>query len=79
MTNTQPPAECTHGLSFDKEAAEKMLDEWHPETALDLVLGNPQVIAVRRRWPRLDGTCPLGCGFCGIAYASMDHYRAGDW
>lgn len=34
---------------------------------------------IRRRWPRLDGTCPLGCGFDGIAYASTLHYVAGDW
>lgn len=34
---------------------------------------------VRRRWPRLDGRCPLGCGYCGIAYASGAHYVHGDW
>lgn len=34
---------------------------------------------VRRRWPRLQGKCPKGCGFVGIAYASMLHYISGDW
>jgi len=34
---------------------------------------------VRRRWPRLDGVCPLGCGFRGVAYASFIHYLCGDW
>jgi len=34
---------------------------------------------VRRRWPRLDGACPLGCGYVGIGYASMAHYVCGDW
>lgn len=34
---------------------------------------------VRQRWPRLDGPCPLGCGYSGIAYASMAHYVCGDW
>ena len=34
---------------------------------------------VRRRWPRGWGPCPLGCGFHGIAYASFEHYIAGDW
>jgi hypothetical protein len=34
---------------------------------------------VRRRWPRLDGACPLGCGYRGIAYASHAHQTAGDW
>ncbi len=34
---------------------------------------------VRRRWPRLHGTCPMGCGFVGIAYASAMHYIMGDW
>lgn len=34
---------------------------------------------VRRRWPRLQGPCPKGCGFCGIGYASAMHYIMGDW
>lgn len=34
---------------------------------------------VRRRWPRLFGKCPKGCGFEGIAYASLEHYVIGDW
>lgn len=34
---------------------------------------------VRKRWPRLDGLCPLGCGYNGIAYASKEHYVMGDW
>lgn len=34
---------------------------------------------VRRRWPRLMGVCPKGCGFSGIAYASGEHYACGDW
>lgn len=34
---------------------------------------------VRRRWPRLHGPCPKGCGFNGIAYASRAHMIAGDW
>lgn len=34
---------------------------------------------VQRRWPRLYGDCPLGCGFSGIGYASYAHYISGDW
>jgi len=34
---------------------------------------------VRKRWPRLDGECPKGCGYRGIAYASMAHCVCGDW
>lgn len=34
---------------------------------------------VRRRWPRLFGLCPKGCGYRGIAYASIAHYICGDW
>lgn len=34
---------------------------------------------VRLLWPRLCGDCPKGCGFSGIAYASMAHFIAGDW
>jgi hypothetical protein len=38
-----------------------------------------EAFQVRRRWPRLFGLCPEGCGFNGIAYASGEHYVAGDW
>lgn len=34
-------------------------------------------VEVKRRWPRLEGLCPLGCGFCGVAYASLKHYLVG--
>lgn len=34
---------------------------------------------VRKRWPRLHGPCPKGCGFVGIAYASTLHFVMGDW
>lgn len=33
---------------------------------------------VRRRWPRYYGPCP-DCGEDVIGYASMSHYRWGDW
>ena len=34
---------------------------------------------IRKRWPRLHGECPKGCGFSGIGYASYAHYIYGDW
>ena len=34
---------------------------------------------VREKYPRLFGTCPKGCGYVGIAYASFAHYVYGDW
>ena len=34
---------------------------------------------VRERFPRLNGLCPLGCGYTGIYYASKGHYIFGDW
>lgn len=34
---------------------------------------------IRARWPRLDGPCPRGCGFTGIAYASQAHLVMGGW
>lgn len=34
---------------------------------------------IRRRWPRLFGLCPKGCGYDGIYYASYAHYVYGDW
>ena len=57
-----PPPGCSHGVTFDEEAA-KPLSEGE----------------IRKRWPRLCGPCPLGCGFTGIAYASLAHYVYGDW
>lgn len=33
---------------------------------------------VRKRWPRFQGRCP-DCGELVIAYASLEHYVAGDW
>lgn len=37
------------------------------------------VCEIRKRWPRLFGVCPLGCGFDGIGYASWEHHVYGDW
>jgi hypothetical protein len=34
---------------------------------------------IRKRWPRMSGVCPKGCGFYGAAYASYEHYIAGNW
>lgn len=33
--------------------------------------------AIRQRWPRFFGEC--ACGYHGIAYASWEHFIAGDW
>lgn len=40
---------------------------------------NLSVQQIRKRWPRLMGACPKGCGFNGIGYASYAHYICGDW
>lgn len=61
-TTKLDPVTCTHGVTFDEDAA-KHLDAHE----------------VRKRWPRLFGKCPKGCGFDGIGYASMAHYVYGDW
>lgn len=61
--------ECDHGVTFDEAA-------WKAPTPLSSCLDAHEV---RERWPRLDGLCPLGCGYRGIAYASMTHFVAGDW
>lgn len=70
---------CDHGVTFDAEAARKILADWRPKDDVDWIMGNPAHIEVRKRWPRLFGPCPRGCGFNGIAYASLEHMRAGDW
>jgi len=73
---------CDHGLSFDLEAAKKLLEAPAPSSgdpALDFVMGHPAHDEIKRRWPRLGGLCPKGCGYNGIAYASYEHYIYGDW
>lgn len=56
--------ECDHGVHFNAEIA----------SAYEMTFEE-----IRRHYPRLDGECPKGCGFCGIAYASQAHYVYGDW
>lgn len=45
----------------------------------DKVAESMDVAEIRKRWPRLNGPCPLGCGYVGIYYASRAHYVYGDW
>lgn len=73
------PSACDHGLVFDREEAKRILGDWVPQDAADFIVGNPQRAEVRKRFPRLHGVCPKGCGFTGIAYASFEHYIYGDW
>ncbi len=72
-------SECSHGLTFDEAEARKLSENWKPKDEIDFVMGDPSCHEVRKRWPRLHGVCPLGCGFDGIAYASYSHYIYGDW
>jgi hypothetical protein len=74
-----PPERCDHGVTFDEDAARALLGDWQPKDAVEFVAGNRAASEVRKRWPRLYGTCPKGCGFSGIAYASHAHYIMGDW
>lgn len=64
MKCAAPLAECDHGVVFDEDAAEAEQLSSHE---------------IQKRWPRLTGLCPLGCGFNGIGYASFKHYVYGDW
>lgn len=70
---------CDHGIVFDIDEARRILGDWSPSTPHEFVLGNPRHSDVRKRFPRLNGPCPLGCGFSGIGYASAEHYAYGDW
>lgn len=72
-------SECDHGIVFDEEEAKKILAGWKPSNEVEFVAGNPASAEIRRRWPRLFGLCPKGCGFNGIGYASFAHYTMGDW
>mgnify|MGYP006308533931 CR=1 FL=1 len=70
---------CDHDLVFDEEEAARILGEWQPQSIVEHIAGNPKHAEVRKRFPRLFGPCPKGCGFYGIAYVSWEHYRMGDW
>lgn len=73
---------CDHGIIFNKEEASKLLNEMpsiEKDPLLVFVMSSPAHSEIRKRWPRLNGSCPKGCGFKGIAYASYDHYIYGDW
>lgn len=76
-------AACDHGVVFDKDAAADLFDEAPTYPNLDpsigFVMGHSAHLEVRKRWPRLNGPCPKGCGYHGIAYASSEHYVYGDW
>lgn len=73
MTDPYRVAQCDHGISFDEF-------EWRNRCAVARLMGGSMSDEeVRRRWPRLDGPCPKGCGYTGIYYASYLHYIAGDW
>ena len=74
---------CDHGVVFDEEEAKRISATTPPRTGVgadvDFILGDPAAPAIRKRFPRLNGPCPKGCGFVGIAYASTAHYAWGDW
>ena len=74
---------CDHGIVFDEEAATDLLKGWQATDAVSFIVGNPASAEVKKRWPRgwfdEKRPCPKGCGFRGIYYASMAHYRMGDW
>lgn len=73
---------CDHGVTFDEEAAKKLLEQPYQgsgDPMVDFVMGHPSTSEIRKRWPRLMGLCPKGCGYNGIAYASYAHYIYGDW
>lgn len=72
---------CDHGVTFDLKEAKKMMAETPHDNSdpVNFIMGSPAHDQIRKRWPRLDGLCPKGCGYRGIAYASMDHLRYGDW
>lgn len=61
--------ECQHGITYDHA----LVLERHCTSE---AISGPEV---RKRWPRLEGRCPLECGYEGIYYASMNHFTWGEW
>lgn len=73
-------ATCDHDVVFDRIECENLSKEHKLTRSESLEVHNTILVQmIRERWPRLDGQCPLGCGFHGIAYASVLHYVCGDW
>lgn len=74
---------CDHGVTFDLDEAKKILAtsvlNEDDDPALAFIMGPSTTPEIRKRFPRLCGPCPKGCGYDGIAYASMEHYIYGDW
>jgi hypothetical protein len=74
---------CNHGIVFDEEAAKELSKNTTVDTTLDpavaFIMGPSSSTEIRKRWPRLCGLCPKGCGYNGIYYASFAHYLYGDW
>lgn len=79
MASDSDVTKCSHGVTFDPVEAQKIEGDWSPKDDVEFILGNPAASEIKKRWPRLDGPCPLGCGYVGIAYASAEHMIAGDW
>jgi len=70
---------CDHGVMFNETEARKLIEGWAAADEVEFIMGCPASAEVRKRWPRLNGSCPKGCGYVGIAYASHEHYTYGDW
>src|SRR5262245_54170191 len=64
-----PLVECEHGVTYDH--AQVLAQHATPKQ----MTGKE----IRERWPRLDGKCPIGCGYDGVYYYSMNHYTWGEW
>ena len=85
--NTQDHKTCDHGVTFDKDAAQRILSAPDPhkyaDPAVAFVMGHSGSAEIQKRWPRgwftAEKPCPKGCGYVGIAYASYEHYIMGDW
>jgi hypothetical protein len=58
--------ECQHGITYDHA----LVIEQHRNS-------EDTEVFIRERWPRLNGKCPLGCGYEGLYYATLNHYSWG--
>lgn len=70
------------GLQLDQlmEQEAKTMPECDHGVVFDEALAKDMTATeIKQKYPRLDGTCPKGCGYVGIAYASSMHYYMGDW
>ena len=79
MKASEPVADV---IDIEKYKNKKQLEKQNCDHGLSFDIDIAEKLTtkeIREVFPRLNGLCPKGCGFNGIAYASKAHFVYGDW